>query len=118
MENLHCTNKYGKPVNVKKTKICLYVLVTIPALIQALRALVSRMTSPSRKLGGYDFYNKVLGSPKYIVAPMVDQSELVNDATRELLALTDVLQPWRILARRYGAQVSIASHQVLPTEPL
>ena len=31
-----------------------------------------------RKLCGNDFYKDILGSPKFVVAPMVDQSELVS----------------------------------------
>ncbi|KAI5982855.1 hypothetical protein EDC04DRAFT_2840659, partial [Pisolithus marmoratus] len=42
-----------------------------------------------RKLSGYDFYQDVLGTPKYVVAPMADRSELA----------------WRILSRRYGGQL-------------
>ena len=38
---------------------------------------------------GYEFYEKVLGSPKYVLAPMVEQSEV----------------EFRLMCRQLGAQL-------------
>ena len=44
---------------------------------------------PPKNKQGVRFYQDVLGNPKYIIAPMVDASELA----------------WRMLGRKYNAQL-------------
>ncbi|KAL9652260.1 hypothetical protein ABK040_011920 [Willaertia magna] len=46
-------------------------------------------STPSTKLGGYDFY-KAIGSPKFVLGPMVDQSELA----------------FRLLTKKYGTHLT------------
>ena len=64
------------------------------AMPQMTKAASSGKTSPraadnkSEEKDPYEFYKRV-GSPKFFVAPMVDQSEL----------------PYRMLTRKYGAQI-------------
>lgn len=49
------------------------------------------------KLSGYEFYRSI-GSPKWVVGPMVDQSELVRK-TVETEHVANGFKAWRILSR-------------------
>ncbi|TKY85249.1 hypothetical protein EX895_006329 [Sporisorium graminicola] len=59
-----------------------------PVLIPDLESFPPTGEPKHAKLGSWDFYRSI-GSPRRVVAPMVDQSEL----------------PWRILSRRYGSDL-------------
>jgi len=54
-----------------------------------LQIQLDTLTPITNKLGGFEFFEKVLNSPKYICAPMVDQSYIA----------------FRALCRRYGTQL-------------
>jgi len=68
--------------------LCIRLVKILWAINRALRAPreggIHNIIPMRRKLQGYEFFREVLGSPRYIVAPMVDQSELVSDVMSDI----------------------------------
>ncbi|GKT80944.1 dihydrouridine synthase [Colletotrichum tofieldiae] len=56
--------------------------------------------TPKPKLHGRAFYESI-GSPKYILAPMVDQSEFKSGLEQSANVSDDGLQAWRMLSRSF-----------------
>jgi len=76
------------------------------------------MENTSSKLHGREFY-KSIGEPKFVVAPMVDQSEFVSSVCSSALcerSLIFAFQAWRLLTRSFMTPES--SKKLLAYSPM